>query len=119
MHASQDIPLPQGATAARRSGRALCTADKTNYCMIDLEHASLVELFPLSQSPDSSVIVKPCITIINDSEFLICSWTGENTIGIFVNSSGDPVRGTMQWPAHPLAVCAYQSQTILSLQDYT
>ncbi|KAF7970539.1 hypothetical protein HWV62_23701 [Athelia sp. TMB] len=101
----KEIPLPQGATLARRSGRALCIADRTNYCMIDLEHASLVELFPLSQASESTVIVKPCITIINDWEFLICSWTGENTIGIFVNGTGDPVRGTMQWPAHPVSVC--------------
>ncbi|KZP16915.1 hypothetical protein FIBSPDRAFT_747884 [Athelia psychrophila] len=101
----KDMPLPQGATLARRSGHSLCIADKTNYCMIDLEKASLIELFPLSQVPDSSVVVKPCITIINDWEFLINSWTGENTIGIFVNGNGDPVRGTMEWPAHPISVC--------------
>lgn len=101
----KEIPLPQGATLARRSGRALCVADKENYNMIDLELASLIPLFPLSQSEDKSVIVKPSITVINETEFLILSWTGASTIGVFINSDGDPVRGTLQWPAHPQAVC--------------
>jgi hypothetical protein len=103
----QEIPLPSGATLARRSGRALCVADKVNYNMIDLEHSSLIAMSPLSQAPDSSVIVKPSITVINESEFLIASWTGASTIGIFVNGDGDPVRGTLQWPAHPQVVCTY------------
>lgn len=88
---------------ARRSGRALCVADKINYNMIDLELASLIPLFPLSQAPDTSV--KPSITVVNETEFLILSWTGASTIGIFVNSDGDPVRGTLEWPAHPKSVC--------------
>jgi len=101
----KEIPLPSGATLARRSGRALCVADKVNYNMIDLEHSSLIAMSPLSQAPDSSVIVKPSITVINESEFLIASWTGASTIGIFVNGDVDPVRGTLQWPAHPQVVC--------------
>lgn len=103
----QEIPLPTGATLARRSGRALCIADKENYNMVDLEHSSLIAMSPLSQAPGSSIVVKPSITVINESEFLIASWTGGNTIGIFVNGDGDPVRGTLQWPAHPQAVCTY------------
>ena len=75
--------------------------------MIDLELASLTPLFPLSQAPDKSVVVKPSITVINETEFLILSWTGASTIGLFVNSDGDPVRGTLEWPAHPQAVCMY------------
>jgi len=101
----KEIPLPQGATLARRSGRALCVADKANYNMIDLELASLIPLFPLSQAPDRTVAVKPSITVINETEFLILSWTGASTIGVFINSDGDPVRGTLEWPAHPQAVC--------------
>jgi hypothetical protein len=75
--------------------------------MIDLELASLIPLFPLSQTPDKSFVVKPSITVITATEFLILSWTGASTIGIFVSSDGDPVRGTMEWPAHPQAVCMY------------
>lgn len=106
----QEIPLPSGATLARRSGRALCVADKENYNMIDLEYSSFIAMSPLSQAPDSSVIVKPSITVINESEFLIASWTGASTIGIFVNGDGDPVRGTLEWPAHPQAICTYNKQ---------
>lgn len=75
--------------------------------MIDLELASLIPLTPLSQAEDKSVVVKPSITVINETEFLILSWTGTSTIGVFINSDGDPVRGTLQWPAHPQAVCMY------------
>jgi len=72
--------------------------------MIDLELASLTPLFPLSQT---AVVVKPSITVINETEFLILSWTGASTMGVFINSDGDPVRGTLEWPAHPQAVCMY------------
>lgn len=72
--------------------------------MIDLELASLTPLFPLSQT---AVVVKPSITVINETEFLILSWTGASTMGIFISSDGDPVRGTLEWPAHPQSVCMY------------
>jgi hypothetical protein len=105
----QEIPLPSGATLARRSGRALCVADRENYNMIDLERSSFIAMSPLSQAPDPSVIVKPLITVVDESEFLIGSWTGFGTIGIFVNGDGDPVRGTLQWPAHPQAICMFHT----------
>lgn len=80
-------------------------ADQTNYNIIDLELASLTPLFPLSQARDTSIVVKPFILVVSDFEFLILSWTGTSTIGMFINSDGDPVRGTMEWQTHPQAVC--------------
>jgi vacuolar protein sorting-associated protein 3 len=84
--------------------------------MIDLELASLIPLFPLSQAPDKSVVVKPSITVINENEFLILSWTGASTIGVFINGDGDPVRGTLEWPAHPQAVCMYHDVDVYIAQ---
>ncbi|GLB42247.1 putative CNH domain containing protein [Lyophyllum shimeji] len=101
----KEIPLPQGASIARRIGRALCIADKDNYNMVDLEGASLFPIIPLSQAQDSSVYVKPSITVVGENEFLILSWTGASTIGLFLTGDGDPVRGTLEWPSHPQAVC--------------
>lgn len=72
--------------------------------MIDLEMASLIPLLPLSQTPDV-VSVKPSITVISENEFLILSWTGTSTLGLFINGDGDPVRGTLEWPSHPESVC--------------
>ncbi|KAF8234973.1 hypothetical protein L208DRAFT_788835 [Tricholoma matsutake] len=101
----KEIPLPQGATMARRIGRSLCIADKENYNMVDLEAASLFPIVPLSQASDSSVTVKPSITVIGDNEYLIISWTGASTMGVFITDDGDPIRGTLEWPRHPEAIC--------------
>ncbi|KAF8069012.1 hypothetical protein FPV67DRAFT_1761709 [Lyophyllum atratum] len=101
----KEIPLPQGASVACRIGRSLCIADKENYNMVDLEKASLFSIIPVSQAQDSTIPVKPSITVVGENEFLILSWTGASTIGLFITGDGDPVRGTLEWPSHPEAVC--------------
>lgn len=101
----KEIPLPQGATIARRIGQSLCIADKENYNVVDLEGASLFPIIPLSQAADSSVAVKPSITVVGENEYLILSCTGASTMGLFITGEGDPVRGTLEWPSHPEAVC--------------
>lgn len=103
--ATQEIPLPQGASLACRLGHILCIADKEYYSMVDLEAASLFPVIPISQAPDSDISIKPSITVVGDNEFLILSWTGATTIGLFITGEGDPVRGTLEWPCHPEAVC--------------
>jgi vacuolar protein sorting-associated protein 3 len=97
------MPFSARALLARRSGRHLCVADHTVYNMIDLDAASLIPLLPLSQTEDEAP-VKPFIQVISDNEFLILSWTGTSTLGLFVTGDGDPVRGTLEWPNHPKAV---------------
>ncbi|KII87649.1 hypothetical protein PLICRDRAFT_92587 [Plicaturopsis crispa FD-325 SS-3] len=99
----KEVPLPQVVSLARRTGRYLCVADAEFYNVVDLEAASLVPLLPLSQAPDTKV--KPSITVVSENEFLILSWTGASTLGVFITGDGDPVRGTLEWPSHPLAVC--------------
>ncbi|KAI0628613.1 hypothetical protein C8Q77DRAFT_1147065 [Trametes polyzona] len=100
----KEIPLPSGGVLARRTGKYLCVADRENYNVIDLVQASLVPLLPISQAPDTTILVKPSITVISENEFLILSWTGASTIGVFITGEGDPVRGTLEWPSHPEAV---------------
>lgn len=46
------------------------------------------------------------IQVVADEEFIILSWTGAGTMGVFINLNGDPVRGTLQWSSHPLSVCS-------------
>ena len=72
--------------------------------MIDLVQASMVPLLPISQAADTTVSVKPLITVITENEFLL-SLTGESTLGVFITGDGDPVRGTLEWPGHPEAIC--------------
>ncbi|CCM06015.1 uncharacterized protein FIBRA_08259 [Fibroporia radiculosa] len=102
----QEIPLPTGGSLARRTGRYLCVADKDNYNTINLEAASFIPLMPVSQAPDGPA-VKPSITVISEYEFLILSWTGASTLGVFITGEGEPVRGTLEWSSHP------QSQPVL------
>ncbi|KAI0754156.1 hypothetical protein C8Q80DRAFT_1216334 [Daedaleopsis nitida] len=100
----KEIPLPSGGMFARRSGKYLCVADKEFYNMVDLAAASLFQMLPISQAPDTTVAVKPSITVISENEFLILSWMGASTLGVFITGDGDPVRGTLEWPSHPEAV---------------
>lgn len=104
--------MPQGMNAvlARRTGRYLCFADGENYNVVDLEEAQLFPILPISQAPPGDgVKVKPHITVISDNEFLILSWTGASTLGLFITGSGDPVRGTLQWDTYPLGICEFYS----------
>ncbi|KAM6503566.1 hypothetical protein JOM56_000509 [Amanita muscaria] len=106
LHYHKEIPLPQGGVLAKRIGHSLCIADAVHYNIVDLEQASLFPILPLSQAEDSpEPAIKPSITVIGDSEFLILSWTGMSTLGLFITGEGDAVRGTLEWPSHPESVC--------------
>ncbi|KAK0203709.1 hypothetical protein DFS33DRAFT_1333404 [Desarmillaria ectypa] len=111
----KEIPLPQGASLARRTGQSLCIAGRTDYQIIDLEKASMFDIIPISQAPEPPQSpVKASITVIDTNEFLILSYTGASTLGLFITSNGDPVRGTLEWPQHPESVC-YDYPYITSL----
>jgi len=105
----KEIPLPTGATHAKRIGHSVCIADKENYNLIDLENGQFLPIIPLNQALDSNVSrpqVMPSITVVGVNEFLILSSTGAaGTMGLFITTGGDPVRGTLQWPDHPESVC--------------
>ncbi|EPS98234.1 hypothetical protein FOMPIDRAFT_1126867 [Fomitopsis schrenkii] len=96
----KEIPLPSGGFFARRTGKWLCVANKEYYNVIDLETATMIPVLPVSQAQDG-LTIKPSITVISDNEFLIVSWTGASSLGLFVTGDGEPVRGTLEWPAHP------------------
>ncbi|KAH6917829.1 hypothetical protein BKA70DRAFT_1366356 [Coprinopsis sp. MPI-PUGE-AT-0042] len=107
---SREIPLPQsqgvGCTLARRVGKYICFADRENYNLVDLEGAQLFPILPIAQAPaQEGAVIRPLINVISDNEFLILSWTGTNTLGLFITGDGDPVRGTLEWPAYPLGIC--------------
>lgn len=75
--------------------------------MINLSSAEMIPLLPLSQAYDSPVRVKPMITVISPMEFLILSWDGAASLGLFITGEGEPVRGTLEWASHPLSVSEY------------
>jgi hypothetical protein len=90
---------------ARRTGPYLCIADQGYYNIVNLVDSSFLPVIPVSQEP--GVKVEPFIIVINRNEFLILSWTGGGTIGVFISGNGDPVRGTLTLPSHPRSICAY------------
>ncbi|KAG0702061.1 CNH domain-containing protein [Suillus ampliporus] len=102
---AREIPFQSGVLRARRSGRHLCIATADIYSVIDLASAQMYELLPVTQVESTVGTIKPHIIVISPSEFLILSWTGGSTLGVFITGDGDPVRGTLQWPAHPVSVC--------------
>ncbi|OJA12070.1 hypothetical protein AZE42_02171 [Rhizopogon vesiculosus] len=102
---AREISCRPGVLCARRSGRHLCIATSDVYSIVDLAGAQMYELLPLSQVPGTEVAIKPHILVISPSEFLILSWTGGSTLGVFITGDGDPVRGTLEWPVHPLSAC--------------
>ena len=105
----QEIPLPSPPTHHALFSGYLCAAiPSTNtYSIIDFSDASLTEVLPVSQidaavldfEPNPNVVVIP-----GENEFLVTSYTGASTMGVFLNAQGDPVRGTMEWETHPLSI---------------
>ncbi len=75
---------------------------------MSLDAATATQLLPISQvqREPGTRPYRPMIQVVADEEFLILSWTGAGTIGVFINLNGDPVRGTLQWSSHPLSVCS-------------
>jgi len=102
----KDIPLPSGASFAKRSGSTLCIADRENYCVVDLEKAVSIPLIPISQAMDPTPIpIAPHILVCPHNEYLVLSWTGTGTIGVFITDDGMPTRGTLQFDSHPDSIC--------------
>ena len=100
----------QGMIYARRAGRVILAADRENYNVIDLTTASCTPLLPIDQTGETPSRVRPMITFLGQSEpieFLLASATGAgSSMGLFISGTGDPVRGTLEWPSHPESLCA-------------
>ncbi|KAH9074328.1 hypothetical protein EDB83DRAFT_2312651 [Lactarius deliciosus] len=117
----KDIPLPGGAFLARRIGHRLCIADREQYSLIYLDAVTATPILPISQAPPEPGARphRPMIVVVAEEEFLILSWTGAGTMGVFINTNGDPVRGTLQWPSHPLSICFEHPHVTALLPDQT
>ncbi|KAA1075505.1 hypothetical protein PGTUg99_018362 [Puccinia graminis f. sp. tritici] len=99
-------------------GSTLLLSDIEQYYLISLEDQppEVMPLLPISQSsapvPDDPTVTssqatrhRPSMAAIpNSQEFLLASHTGSTCLGIFVSSSGDPSRGTLEWPSNPRSV---------------
>ncbi|TXT15581.1 hypothetical protein VHUM_00084 [Vanrija humicola] len=123
----KDIPLPSPPKSCALFSTFLCAAlpseNGLNYGIIDLSDASMTEVLPVSQvfgMIDSGFEPNPNIVVIpGDNQFLVTSYTGQNTMGVFLNGQGDPERGTMEWPEHPVSIAVESGYIIALLRNNT
>lgn len=113
----KEIPLPAPPRYHALFSTYLCAALPSEtgltYSIIDLSEASLTEVLPVAQvdPPDSSWSPNPNVVVIpGQNQFLVTSYTGANTMGVFLNGQGDPERGTIEWTDHPIAMGKCQRQ---------
>lgn len=114
MDTLREVALPnQLVTAIALRDWCLCYADLQAYSLMDFRTTQETHHFlPISQdhaatsaqgddapaapNPDQRPAILPV-----DAEFLLASHSGTSTLGVFVSAeSGDPSRGTMQWPSN-------------------
>ncbi|RSH83741.1 hypothetical protein EHS25_005356 [Saitozyma podzolica] len=122
----KEIPLPSAPTHSALFSTYFCAAmpgdTQTNYSVIDLSDASLTEVLPVSQIDASVLDFEPnpnVVVIPGENEFLVTSYTGASTMGVFLNGQGDPVRGTMEWTDHPLSIAVESGFIIALLRNNT
>ncbi|KAI0252536.1 hypothetical protein BJV78DRAFT_1201303 [Lactifluus subvellereus] len=117
----KEVPLQGGAFLVRRTGQCLCIADRERYSLVLLNTVTATPILPISQVPPEPGTRphRPMIAVVAEEEFLILSWTGAGTMGVFINVNGDPVRGTLQWPSHPLSICFDYPYVTALLPDQT
>lgn len=108
----KEIPLPAPPRYHALFSTFLCVAAPSEgggltYSVIDISDASMTEVLPVTQVPpeDESWNPNPNVVVIpGENQFLVTSYTGSNTMGVFLNGQGDPERGTMEWQSHPISI---------------
>ncbi|KLT38373.1 hypothetical protein CC85DRAFT_289576 [Cutaneotrichosporon oleaginosum] len=121
----KEIPLPAPPKYHALFSTYMCAAlpseSGLTYCIIDLSDASLTEVLPVSQTdPDDSWAPNPNVVVIpGENQFLVTSYTGANTMGVFLNGQGDPERGTIEWEEHPLSIAVESGFIIALLRNHT
>lgn len=109
----------------RRS--VLLLSDIEQYYLVSLNQsvADLIPLLPISQSNNDSNQQlssqhRPSMSAIpNSDEFLIASHTGSTCLGVFVSSTGDPCRGTLEWLSNPRSIFVDETHVLALLFNGT
>uniref|UniRef100_A0A0K3C490 BY PROTMAP: gi/472583522/gb/EMS21155.1/ TGF beta receptor associated protein [Rhodosporidium toruloides NP11] gi/647396884/emb/CDR39543.1/ RHTO0S04e06238g1_1 [Rhodosporidium toruloides] n=1 Tax=Rhodotorula toruloides TaxID=5286 RepID=A0A0K3C490_RHOTO len=91
----KDLPLPNGALIASLRRDRICIADAENYS------------------------IRPAIACVASNEFLVASHTGSTTLGVFVNESGEPCRGTLEWASNLRSLVVDSQYSIALLYNNT
>ncbi|KAI8346357.1 hypothetical protein EDC96DRAFT_521434 [Choanephora cucurbitarum] len=127
MYLKKELPLSETAITVTRHSRMLCLADQQSYKLIDLQQSNVFTLIPTPQIPiasptllGSQLLPCPLVSVVRKDEFLLVSGGSDNqTIGIFVNAYGEPIRGTLQWTHYPKALCVEFPYVAALLRNHT
>ncbi|KAG1464110.1 hypothetical protein G6F46_003095 [Rhizopus delemar] len=130
MHIKRELPLTDGAITLTRYGHILFLADHQTYKLINLHQSSVTPLMPTPQIPSASstlllgsqLIARPLVAVVKKGEFLMVSGgsaSGNQAIGICVNSNGDGSRGTLQWSSYPKSICVEFPYVVALLSNHT
>ncbi|KAI8613570.1 hypothetical protein BC830DRAFT_466362 [Chytriomyces sp. MP71] len=107
---TKEYPLQDGAITIKKSGRTILAADAHTYKLINESNGRVTPLFPYDRS-----LMRPIICQVGDNEFLLAFATAQMIgLGMFVNSAGDAVRGTLEWPVLPKSI-VFQFPNIIAL----
>ncbi|ORY07880.1 hypothetical protein K493DRAFT_403612 [Basidiobolus meristosporus CBS 931.73] len=123
----RETSLPDGAITVCRFENHLCFADTYSYKILDIRTSRAIDLIPTSKGnsdwgiKNSSASLKPIVTVVDKGEFLLITAAAgaQSALGMFVTSSGDPTRGTLQWPSHPRAIGIHFPYVIALLRNNT
>ncbi|CAO1634950.1 unnamed protein product [Sympodiomycopsis kandeliae] len=120
----KEIPISNGIVLARRRGDSLCVATTSEYSLINLTSGQIIPLgLPISQSTESpSASTRPSMLSFqngSDPEFLITSHSQDQTLGVFVQASGDPAAKLIEWDSHPRGLTLDYPNLISLLRDDT
>lgn len=120
----KEIPIANGIVLARRRGDSLCVATTSEYSLINLTSGQTIPLgLPISQSTESpSASTRPSMLSFQngqDAEFLITSHSQDQTLGVFVQASGDPAAKLIEWDSHPRGLTLDYPNLVSLLRDDT
>ncbi|KAJ3034718.1 transforming growth factor, beta receptor associated protein 1 [Rhizophlyctis rosea] len=88
----------------------ICAADGQQYKIIHLDDGETIPLFPYDRN-----VMRPVIAAMIKGEFLLGTATPQGGgLGMFISSDGNPIRGTLEWPAIPRSI-AFQFPYIIAL----
>ncbi|TPX33574.1 hypothetical protein SmJEL517_g03540 [Synchytrium microbalum] len=109
----KELSLPDGALILKRVGSTICAADTGSYKIINLDKGETIPLLTYDRAA-----FRPTLTSVGDNgEFLLVTagTAAQGTaLGVFVSSTGEPVKGTLTWPVMPKSV-AYHFPYVAAL----
>lgn len=123
----KEVPVPGGTILARRFGDHLCTATTSEYSLVNLTSGQNIPLgLPISHSNEApSASTRPSMLSCSgagkaaDCEFLITSHSEDQSLGVFVQTNGEPSPKLIEWESHPRALFQEWPYLISLLRDDT